>query len=77
MAEKIVEYYVALPYPIELVIDEDGGWFGRIPLLIGCEARGSTRIEALKNLEMAKVRWFQDALEKGIEIPKPGRYCES
>ncbi|TVR19319.1 MAG: toxin-antitoxin system HicB family antitoxin, partial [Anaerolineaceae bacterium] len=30
---KDLSYYLSLPYPIELIPDEDGYWFARIPLL--------------------------------------------
>jgi len=36
------DYYLSLPYPIELIPDEDGYWFARIPLLPGCMTQGES-----------------------------------
>jgi antitoxin HicB len=47
MAEKNLAYYLSLPYPIELIPDEDGYWFASIPLLQGCITQGASREEAL------------------------------
>ncbi len=49
---KSMEYYLSLPYPIELIPDENGYWFARIPLP-GCMTQGATRIEALEMLDDA------------------------
>lgn len=66
-----VDYYLALPYRIELIPDEDGYWFVHIPLLPGCITRGSLREEALNMLDEAKVLWLETALAENIAIPEP------
>jgi antitoxin HicB len=68
---KTLEYYLSLPYSIELIPDEDGYWFARIPLLSGCMTQGATRNEALEMLDEAKTLWLETALSEGIEIPEP------
>lgn len=54
MKNKDLAYYMALPYPLELIPDEDGYWFARIPLLEGCMTNGESREDALKMLDDAK-----------------------
>jgi antitoxin HicB len=69
LVEKTLKGYLALPYSIELLPDEDGFWFARIPLLKGCMTQGSSRIEALEMIDEAKLAWLQTALEHGLKIP--------
>ena len=69
--EKTLDYYLSLPYPIELIPDEDGFWFAQIPLLRGCMTQGSSRLEVLDMLDKAKLLWLQSALDRGIAIPEP------
>jgi antitoxin HicB len=68
---KDLNYYLSLPYPIELIPDEDGYWFARIPLLEGCMTNGNSREEALVMLDDAKQLWLETALELGKSIPEP------
>ena len=68
---KTLEYYLSLPYPIELIPDDDGYWFAQIPLLPGCMTQGASRTEALEMLDEAKTVWLETALSEGIEIPEP------
>ncbi len=70
---KTLEYYLALPYPIELIPDEDGYWFAQIPLLPGCMTQGISRSEALEMLDEAKSLWIETALSEGVNIPEPAR----
>jgi antitoxin HicB len=71
MMNKDLNYYLSLPYPIELIPDEDGYWFARIPLLEGCMTNGESREDALLMLDDAKELWLQTALELGKPIPEP------
>jgi antitoxin HicB len=68
---KTLEYYLSLPYSIELTLDEDGYWFVQIPLLKGCMTQGESRAEALQMIDEAKELWLETALEQGIAIPEP------
>lgn len=68
---KDLTYYLSLPYPIELIPDEDGFWFARIPLLEGCMTNGDSREEALRMIDEAKQLWLETALEVGKTIPEP------
>lgn len=71
MVHKNIEYYMALPYTIELTPDEDGYWFAEIPLLPGCMTQGLSRKETLIRSDEAKELWLETALEENIEIPEP------
>lgn len=73
---KTLDYYLSLPYNIELIPDEDGFWFARIPTLPGCMTQGATRLEALEMIDEAKVLWLETALANGVEIPEPRLICE-
>ena len=68
---KTIEYCLALPYSIELIPDEDGYWFARIPLLPGCISQGASREEALTMIDEAIALWLETALAEGIDIPEP------
>jgi len=74
---KPLEYYLALPYRIELIPDEDGYWFAQIPSLPGCMTQGASRTEALEMLDEAKMLWLETALAEGIDIPEPDTVLDS
>ncbi len=65
------DYYLSLPYTIELKPDEDGTWFAKIPLLKGCMTTGTNREDALNMLDDAKRLWLETALALGVNIPEP------
>lgn len=71
MTIKDLKYYLSLPYAIELIPDEDGYWFARIPLLEGCMTNGESREDALAMIDDAKRLWLETALEVGKSIPEP------
>lgn len=71
MNHKDLNYYLALPYTIELTPDEDGFWFAEIPLLEGCMTNGTSREDALNMIDDAKRAWLETALSLGITIPEP------
>lgn len=68
---KTLEYYLLLPYTIELIPDKDGYCFTRIPLLEGCMTNGESRIDALEMIDDAKKLWLETALSLGMAIPEP------
>ena len=70
---KTIEEYMALPYPMILIPDEDGTWYAKIPDLVGCMADGNTPAEALAALDEVKALWFEVSLEHGHAIPEPSR----
>ena len=69
---KTIEYYMNLPYRLELVPDTDeGGCVASYPELRGCLTSGETAEAALKNAQDCKREWLAAALEDGYEIPEP------
>lgn len=73
MAETL-EYYMALPYRVEIVEDKaEGGFALHCPELSGCVTCAATVEEGLKLLEDAKRSWFAACLEDGVSIPEPSR----
>lgn len=69
---KNLEYYLRLPYRLELVPDlEEGGYVVSFPELPGCLSSGETVEAALANAEDAKTTWLTAALEEGIDINEP------
>ena len=68
---KTLEYYLSLPYTIELTPDEEGYWFAEIRLLEGCMTNGSSQMDALEMIEDAKRAWLTTALDLGLPIPEP------
>jgi len=69
---KNLEYYLHLPYKMELIPDlEEGGFVVAFPELPGCLTSGETMEMALKNAQDAKRAWLEAALEEGITINVP------
>ena len=69
---KTIEYYMNLPYRLELVPDtEEGGFVASYPELRGCLTSGETAEAALKNAQDSKREWLAAALEDGYEISEP------
>lgn len=69
---KDLAYYMALPYPIVLIQDEDDGtWFVEIPLLRGCMSVGDDPNDAIQMIRDAQKGWLTVALASGTTIPEP------
>lgn len=74
---KQIEYYLKLPYKMEVVKDvEEGGYVASFPDLPGCITCAETIAEAVKNAEEAKREWIYAAFESGISIPEPDKVNE-
>jgi antitoxin HicB len=69
--EKTIEYYLNLPYTIELRGDPEDGWFVRVRELPGCMSEGDTAEEALMMIREAMHLWLEVAVEEGDAIPEP------
>ena len=69
---KTLEYYLALPYRLEIIPDTaEGGYGARYPELPGCITCADTLEKAVENAQDAKKEWLTVALEDGISIPEP------
>ncbi len=72
MMKKTIDYYLSLPYRLEIVPDtEEGGFGARYPELPGCITCADTIEKVIQNAEDAKKEWLQAALADGIDIPEP------
>ena len=76
MDKKNLDYYMKLPYTIEVVPipeSQGGGCTARLPQIgrFAITGDGETPEEAINSLEIAKRERFAEHLEKGIEIPEP------
>jgi antitoxin HicB len=68
---KTVEYYLGLPYSVELRQAPGEGWFARVREWPGCMTESDTAEQALANLKEVIPLWLEGALESGYEIPEP------
>jgi antitoxin HicB len=69
--EKSIDYYMGLPYTIELQHDPEAGWFVHVKELRGCMSEGDTAEEALAMIQEAMELWLEVSLEDGLPIPEP------
>lgn len=69
---KTLDYYLSLPYTIEIIPDVDeGGYVARVRELPGCLTQADTWDELLLMIEEAKTGWLEVALEYEHPIPEP------
>ena len=69
---KTIDYYMNLPYKMEIVPDiEEGGFVAMFPDLPGCITVGDTIDEVITNIIDAKKAWIEAELEEGRIIPEP------
>lgn len=71
MNPKDLAYYMALPYTIEILPSEDGGFVAFIKELEGCFTQAETWGELPRMVQEAKEGWLESALEHGDNIPEP------
>lgn len=69
---KTIDYYMNLPYKMEIVPDiEEGGFVAMFPELPGCMTVGDTIEEVVENIIDAKRAWIEAELEEGRMIQEP------
>ena len=69
---KAFEYYISLPYRLEIIPDSDeGGYVARYLDLPGCITVGNSIEDAEANAADAKREWLITALESGTAINEP------
>ena len=69
---KKIDYYMNLPYKMEILPDiAEGGFVVSFPELPGCITCGETMESAIENAMDAKRAWIEAELEEGAEIPQP------
>lgn len=71
---KDLDYYMNLPYRVEVVEDkEEGGFALHCPELPGCMTCADTVEQGFAMIEDARRSWFTACLEDGIAIPEPAK----
>ena len=69
--KKTIDYYLSLPYRLEIVPDTvEGGYGARYPELPGCITCADSLEEVVMNAEDAKRAWLEAALKDKVEIPE-------
>ena len=69
---KTIDYYMSLPYKLEIVPDtEEGGFGARYPELPGCITCADTIEEVVQNAIDAKRAWLEAAIADGAVIAEP------
>lgn len=72
MMNKTLDYYLSLPYTIEIIPDvEEGGYVARVKELPGCITQAENWESLLAMIDEAKEGWLEVALEHGHPIPEP------
>jgi antitoxin HicB len=74
MNQKTIDYFLNLPYTIEVIRETDPdepGWAARVVELPGCITQGDDFIELGEMVQDAMRAWIEMALEDGQEIPEP------
>ena len=70
--DKTLEYYMNLPYRLEIIPDkEEGGFTAYYPDLPGCITCSDTIAGLVINMEDAKKAWLEAALAEGLPIQEP------
>lgn len=71
---QTLEYYLNLPYTIEVTKDfGDGfsGWFARVVELQGCMTQADNFSDLGEMISDAMRAWIETAIEDGTDIPEP------
>jgi len=72
MKSKSLEYYMNLPYKVEIIPEDDGsGFTAVVPELPGCMTCADTIDELWEMVTEAKQLWLEVALENADHIPEP------
>ena len=74
--DRTIDYYMRLPYPVEVVPSEDG-YFASVEDLPGCTAWVDNFEDVWSAVEQAKRKWLEEALKREKRIPKPRQTEES
>lgn len=68
---KDLNYYLSLPYTVEIIREDDSTWFARVVELPGCMTEGDSPEEATAMIYDALASWVESALDDGVPIPEP------
>jgi len=73
MGKMTVEEYLKLPYTIEVIRDETGGYFAKVLELPGCMTQADDFVELAEMIKDAMTAWIETALADGEPVPEPKR----
>jgi predicted RNase H-like HicB family nuclease len=68
---KDLEYYLGLPYTVEVSYDPSYGYFAKVLELPGCMTGADSPEEVWPAVEEALRDWIGTGLEHGDSIPEP------
>lgn len=68
---KDLDYYLGLPYTIQLHRSPEGGFVADVVELPGCISQGDTPAEAVEMVLDAMRSWITTALADGDPVPEP------
>jgi len=72
MTNKPLDYYLALPYKVDIYPEPDGtGYTALVPDLPGCITSADTIEDLWRMVAEAKTAWLELATEDGDHIPEP------
>ena len=75
MNHKDFDYYMSLPYTIEIIHDKSDPlepvWFAKVKELQGCMTEADTWEEIHEMIHDAMAGWIDISLQKGLPIPEP------
>lgn len=71
MTNKSLNYYMSLPYSMEVIPSEEGGWVIKVKELPGCMTQADNWEDVLNLVREAKQGWIETAIEFGDPIPEP------
>lgn len=73
-----IEFLMALPFEMKIEAEaSEGGFYASYPQLLGCNAFGNTREEAIGKVQLSKRKWLEMALRTGLDIPVPSSEVDS
>lgn len=76
--ERTIDYYMALPYRMEIIPDmEEGGFTAWYPDLPGCMTSSESIEGIIANALDAKKAWIEAALDEGVEIYDPSNESDA
>ncbi len=73
MTQMTVQEYLKLPYTIEVIKDESGGYFAKVLELPGCMTQADDFAELAEMIQDAMSAWIETALVDGEPVPIPKR----
>ena len=71
MKNKSLDYYMSLPYSMEVIPSEEGGWVVKVKELPGCMTQADHWEDIPALIHEAQQGWIEVALEFGDPIPEP------